>query len=1014
MKLRFLLLLLAMVLCAGSLFACGSTTDTPGPVDPPSEEDPTDTPNPPECTEHTDANEDGKCDACGAEVAPEEPPQPEQPEEPKPEDKYVYDESEYEAPLELFGKWEDFFVPGERSDTFDVTVAQLPGGLYTQARNAVEIDGVRTYASVDHGYSPAMHVRVDAYIVSGKYRKEFNKAGYDIIGTSNSFNKTNYSTSHPEVLQVDAYGNTGSFWGSSVLTYDVVKYNISDKLRDMVTHSNWAVGFVEPEMFRYGGYGEAYKELWYTKYGELWSDPNGDVRSIFMSQRLNVWTHTNAIKMYASYVNEKEGKTEHLYSLAPHSTLAYATYTNGITDGYVHMMGTGQVETVTGQTWSNTIINHVRYEGQSARRTFINAYVEYGTYLDAVNYYGANFHALCDPMSDTKDSEPESYWRQLCHEQLVASMMYSEINRWELIWTNRSFMNVSPEYRSEQLNIHNALLEISGAEYKATAGTPGITYLLGDTLTWQAPDKPDFGENAYDGFWGVAAPLVYDGIPLRTMAMELITKPEDLKNVSVLIVSYDNQKPLYEELNAAIADWVREGGTLLYLGGPDEYLNIPEAWWNQEGKGGSPTANLLQHLEVSDTITAKMLTGGNKDLNWKGGKTAADSSDFKDGAMKAGGDNFTYYYEGSGFETLLETSDGKAVGITFDVGSGTVLMVGLSTTDYSDSAAGADLLRMLTAKATETTEYHYVTSDVFVVERGDYVAVYPLNGDYQLYGTYVNIFSPDLEVVVDPVVPENEAALWRRVQSSAELTIPTVSYAGGYVEEVTETEEQTKILLYAAENACIPIRITAPAGFVPGDVSVTYNEQMASAEQVWDAATNSLLIKVFSSPTMHATVEVVWTKGGDAVKTLQYESFRLNVNQSGDDAPFIFYNTGKADGAKRYTDGKAELIWKFDVDKFEGLVIAAQISQNYILEVSGDGVEWIEVINYAKISSYTASGTNDGVSCVIVGAYDEIGETLYLRLRSSMPTAGWGGAIKSLTFQYLVEDGEHLSKEDLK
>jgi hypothetical protein len=165
---------------------------------------------------------------------------------------------------------------------------------------------------------------------------------------------------------------------------------------------------------------------------------------------------------------------------------------------------------------------------------------------------------------------------------------------------------------------------------------------------------------------------------------------------------------------------------------------------------------------------------------------------------------------------------------------------------------------------------------------------------------------------------------------------------------------------------------------------------------------------------MHATVEVSWTKGGEAVKTLQYDSFRLSVNQSGDDAPFIFYNTGKADGTKRYTDGKAELIWKFDVDKFEGLVVAAQINQNYILEVSGDGVEWIEVINYAKISSYTASGTNDGVACVIVGAYDEIGEILYLRLRSSMPTTGWGGAIKSLTFQYLVEDGKSLSKEDLK
>lgn len=1012
MKLKLLLLVLAMLLCAGTICACRPAQSTPP------DETPDDTTPTPECTEHTDANQDGKCDTCGADVTPDTPEQPEEPGKDDPEppkDKYVYDESEYEALLELFGDRDDFFAPGERSDTYDVTVARLPGGLYSQARNSVVIDGVRTYASVDHGYSPAMHVRVDAYIVSSKYQKEFKNAGYDIIGTSGSFNKTNYSTAHPEVLQVDANGNSGAFWGSSVLTYEVVKYNISDKLRDMVNRSNWAVGFVEPEMFRYGGYGPAYKELWYTKYNEPWSDPNGNVRSIFMSQRLNVWTHTNAIKMYASYVNEKEGDTEHLYSLAPHSTLAYATYTNGITDGYVHMMGTGQVETVTGQTWSNTIINHVRYEGQSARRTFINAYMEYGTYLDAVNYYGANFHALCDPMSDTKDSEPESYWRQLCHEQLVASMMYSEINRWELIWTNRAFMNVSPEYRSEQLNIHNALLEISGAAYKATAGTPGITYLLGDTLTWQAPDKPQYGENAYDGFWGVAAPLVYDGIPLRTMAMELITKPEDLKNVSVLIVSYDNQKPLYEELNEAIAAWVKEGGTLLYLGGPDEYLTIPEAWWNREGKGGSPTANLLQHLGMDELITAKTLTGGNKALYWKGGATAADAKDFTDGALSAGGDNFTYYFEGSDFETILQTADGKAVGISFEAGLGTVLMVGLSTTDYSDSAAAADLLRMLVAKATETTEYDYVTSDAFVVERGDYTAVYPLNGSYKLTGTYVNIFSPDLEVVIDPIVAEGEAALYLRVASTQELTKPTVAYSGGFVEEIVEESDSTTIRLYAAENAAIPIRITAPAGFVPFDVTVTYGDEIAPAEQIWDAKTNSLIVKVFTTPKLHATVTVGWATSGDSISNLKYDSFKLTVNKTGDDAPFIYSNTGGADGSKRYTDGTAELIWLFDVSDFEGLVIAAQISQNYVLEVSGDGENWTEVVNYAKFSSYNAnSGTNDGVSCIIVDAYEDVGGTLYVRLRSSAPRGAWGGAVKSLTFQYLVKDGETHGPNDLK
>ena len=708
-----------------------------------------------------------------------------------------------------------------------------------------------------------------------------------------------------------------------------------------------------------------------------------------------------------------------LYSLAPHSTLAYATYPNGITDGYVHMMGTGQVESVTGQTWSNTIQNSIRYEGMSRTATFINAYVDYGTYLDAVNYYDTLFFALCDPMSDTSATlNNEEYWRGLCHEQLVASLMYSEINRWEFIWANRSFMNVSPEYRSEQLNIHNAILEISGAEYKSTAGTPGITYLLGDTLTWQDPNKKDFGENAYDGFWGVAAPLVYDGIPLRTMAMELITRPEDLEGVSVLIVSYDNQKPLYEELNVAIAEWVKKGGTLLYLGGPDEYLTIPEAWWNREGKGGSPTANLLGHLGVGSTITASPLTGGNRGLVWKGGETAADSSDFADGAIKAGGDKFTYYYEGTGFETILETEDGKAVGISFAAGEGQVLMVGLSTTDYSDSAAAADLLRMLTAKATTYTEYNYVTSDAFVVERGDYVAVYPLKGSYTLEGTYVNIFTPDLAIEVNPVIKEGKAALYLRVEAPSELSVPTVMFSGGFVVSTEETNAMTTIEVYAAENALIPIRIAAPEGMVPTVASVAFDGRNTRCEQIWDPETNSLLIRTFASPTKHATVTVAWRADAEPLGNVTYKSFKVNVNSSGEDASLLHVNTGGADDKKRYADGQKEIIWKMDVSRFRGLTIAVALSQNYLLEVSGDGVNWQTVINYRDISTLNAStGTNDGVTCILVGAYANIESTLYIRLSNAnaKTNGSWGGAISSFTFQYLTsDDSEELTIADLK
>ena len=78
MKMRFILLLLAFLLCGGVLCAC-NPADTPKPPvdnpDDPSDDDPNN-PNPPACTEHTDADKDGLCDTCGETVEPDDPNPP--------------------------------------------------------------------------------------------------------------------------------------------------------------------------------------------------------------------------------------------------------------------------------------------------------------------------------------------------------------------------------------------------------------------------------------------------------------------------------------------------------------------------------------------------------------------------------------------------------------------------------------------------------------------------------------------------------------------------------------------------------------------------------------------------------------------------------------------------------------------------------------------------------------------------------------------------------------------------
>ena len=905
---------------------------------------------------------------------------------------YVYPDEEYDAYLDLFGNRSDFFAPGQYSGDYAVEIDGTSDGRYTQSRGAVEITSPRTFASVDRPYSPTMHVNTDAYVVNHEYASDYREAGYSIIGHSGSFNKNENFLVKTSLVQAHANGTRDGLWDSLVLVKSLIESNSRRYLAAQIKTGNWFIGFAEPEMFREGLYCDAFKGLWEEKYEENFEDPHTEPRTAFMGARLSVWTHTNAIKMYMSYLNARDPSFSNFY-IAPHSTLAYRKL--GVFDGYVHMLGTGLVHTVTGQTWSNTMENAFRYEGRSVTDPFINGLLDYGTYLDAADYYDVDFYALCDPMSDTANGKNEGYWRLMCHQQLVASLMYPEINRWELIWTNRSFVNVSQSYRSEQLNIHNALLEISGAPYELTAGTPGITYLLGDSLTWQDTNKT-WGLDPYDGFWGVSAPLLYDGILMRTKAMELITKPEDLKDVSVLIVSYDNQKPLYEELNVAIAQWVKAGGSLLILGGPDAYCDIPEAYWNQDGKGGSPVGNLLMHLGLG-SIGLQTLDEKSA-LNY-----VREGQSFDASPLQTDYGQFTYCFTGTGFQPILKTASGRTVGLETGVGRGNVILVGLPTYAFGDSAKAADLLRTLVQAALEYTDYDYVTSDSYVVTRGEYTAVYGLKDSVKLTGRYVNIFSDDLEIRVDPVVAKGEAALFRRIDAPGDA--PALCYAGGFLVEGTlrQTADETSLEVYAAENALIPIRIQAPAQLYPTAVTATYGSLTVRAASAWDESTHSLLVSVYSTPTNHALVRVTWGGAGDRIGDSAFTlAASYTVNSAGTDAPFIVSNTGSANGSNRYCDKDGVIVWKFDVSSYENLQLAISVVNNYILEVSDDGENWIEVADYSKISSTRASGTNQSVVTVSTAALG-IGSDLYVRLRNTNPNAGWGGAVSLFEFYELTD-----------
>lgn len=103
---------------------------------------------------------------------------------------------------------------------------------------------------------------------------------------------------------------------------------------------------------------------------------------------------------------------------------------------------------------------------------------------------------------------------------------------------------------------------------------------------------------AYPHFFGLALPLLKRGLPIRPVQLENAARyPGYLDRYRLLVLSYEFLKPASPALHFALAEWVRNGGALLYVGdGADPYHAVP-GWWNSGAlRFASPAEHLFRCL----------------------------------------------------------------------------------------------------------------------------------------------------------------------------------------------------------------------------------------------------------------------------------------------------------------------------------------------------------------------------------------------------------------------------------
>ncbi|MBQ7318992.1 MAG: hypothetical protein IJW97_02280 [Clostridia bacterium] len=893
----------------------------------------------------------------------------------------------------------------------DADDSAVPAGLteainkYMTQYDALGVPGSVTNFQQSGGYRDVIRINTEAVMayVSVPSQLESTVSSWEAVS---DYYKLNIMMpinrdSHDYVLQDDDYfGHIQTDAAGKYLTHST-----SDKVYYMVPTEGWteyiwgmvetilekyeveSITFEEPEMWYASGYSDGFKEEWEDYYGEPWQDQKASPEAMLKTMRLKVYLFDRLLSEIAQRMHEMAPETK-LY-VASHSTASYTSIS--ITAGLNSYLATGEIDGVIGQTWTNTSVVPINIDGTSRTVAYENAYLGYASYAGASGKL--DLFAITDTMADGDWEESRAH--PVYHATLVAALMQPEIHRFEAsVWPSRGFGNVTSEYRTEQLNCFEALNEMSGKAMITSAGTPGITYLLSDSLSWQTGSSA-WSLSSKDGYYGVTAPLVRDGIPLRVQSMENVKSAEDLGDVTLLLISWDCQKPLDEVVVDSIATWIKNGGVALYVGGHDKFEESDAEWWAEYG---SPLQALIDKLGLDITVSAPGLKKSAKAI-WYG---SSDTEAAVGMTLQTKYASFYAGFEGADVNPLMEVGD-TVLAIEQTAGKGTLIAVGIPSAAYSQQVGGTAAMRALAAYACESTDYEYASTTLSWTKRGRIVAAHSFADDNVLVGSFIDLFDPELPIIEYKALNANEEALLCDI-SEADLSVPRILYSGGsHMCAPVETADKTMLLISGPAGTTISTRIACRNGLYPQSVTAKGTDGRGmNVNYVWNNETDSLLVQILGDPS-GAQITVTWgTSAIEDTKPMITEEIQIKTNSQNLDAALIHRNSAAANTSFRFADGSGQLIYKIDLSRFRNALVSMNIKQNYLVAYSTDDKNWTTIADYSKTEGYNGTLMGGGNDTIVTLSAAEVGDAdvVYIRISDCNPGDGWGGTISSLSITY--------------
>ena len=483
----------------------------------------------------------------------------------------------------------------------------------------------RTFMLTGNPYDERIDVKTDVVIVYGhlnyeqraqKWRQHQYKTHFMTGLSSGSYDDFISGKFNGEKHYHERQQNAdGTRWERSPSVYQLtptpafIEY-LKSIIKSIIDAGSEAIYLSEPEYAAETGYSSAFKDAWRSFYEQPWQDPWSSVQSRYMSGHLKQNLFLFAINKLFNFAKEyaaSKGKPLQCY-VAMQSLINYTHW--GIVAPHSQLLDIPWCDGILAMVSTSTARTPNIYDGIRRERTFETALLEYNAFFNMAKGTRSKLIFMQDPVEDYPEYTWDDY-KQNYEATLVASLMYPEVFHFLTIpWPKRIFTaqyrlngsrandkkTIPPEYATQILIINQALQQMHQARWTWDQNFPEVGILISDSMMLQR-GGPSSSDQDLSFFYGLALPLVKNGVVPQLLPMEHAVYPGFLDSIRILIMSYAGMKPLRPDYHAILAEWVKAGNIIIYIDNFSDPFNKVVDWWNSDiYQYNSPAEHLFELL----------------------------------------------------------------------------------------------------------------------------------------------------------------------------------------------------------------------------------------------------------------------------------------------------------------------------------------------------------------------------------------------------------------------------------